>query len=122
MEEGALEEAYSLMRAFLCLHAPLFSHSFITACRFLWASWLYFSWLKKKLKKNKHAGLLFISPNQHLALIIERWKRMLGLLGLLLDWSKDGIHGKVNNSKLSFYPYNSGEVGLRAIPTLQMSE
>lgn len=87
MEEGALAEAYSLMRAFLCLHAPLFSHSFITACRFLPASWLYFSWLKKKKEKKKQTRRFAVYlPHQHLALITERWERMLGLLGLLLDW------------------------------------
>lgn len=87
VEVGALEEAHSLMRAFLCLHEPLFSHSFITASRFLWASWLYFPWLEKK-KQQKKPGRLTVylpPPHQHLALIIEGWEHMPGLLGLLLD-------------------------------------
>lgn len=56
VEVGALEEAHSLMRAFLCLPEPLFSHSFITASRFLRASWLYFPWLGKKNNRKNQAG------------------------------------------------------------------
>lgn len=37
------------MRDFPRLCVPLFSHSFITACGFQWASLLYFSWTKTQV-------------------------------------------------------------------------
>lgn len=40
---------FSVLRDFLLLCVLLFSHSFITACGFQWASLLYFSWIKTQV-------------------------------------------------------------------------
>lgn len=67
---------------------------------------------------DKNTGLLFICTSGIWHLLTEGWEHKLGLLGLLVDWWKDRIVSEGNNSKLSFYPQNARQAGLRAFPTL----